>query len=135
MPFPSPGDLPNTGIKPRSSTLKADSLPIELPKKPKNSVQPIPFSFCIALKLSRDGVGGQMRKVIGSSWVIHMIFFSYLIFIVYHYNFSHLYTAFVDQLISSGMRKMHLCLAILINVHMQGYSLHFSEAWSPLRVV
>ena len=67
LPLPSPGDLPNTGVKPRSSTLKADSLPIELPKKPKNSVQPIPFSFCIALKLSRDGVVGQMRKVIGSS--------------------------------------------------------------------
>ena len=27
--FPSPGDLPNPGIKPRSPTLKADSLPSE----------------------------------------------------------------------------------------------------------
>jgi len=26
-PFPSPGDLPNPGIKPRSPTLQADSLP------------------------------------------------------------------------------------------------------------
>ena len=25
--FPSPGDLPNPGIEPRSSTLQADSLP------------------------------------------------------------------------------------------------------------
>ena len=30
---PSPGDLPNTGIKPRSPTLQADSLPFELPGK------------------------------------------------------------------------------------------------------
>ena len=30
-PFPSPGDLPNTGIKPRSVALQADSLPSELP--------------------------------------------------------------------------------------------------------
>ena len=30
-PFPSPGDLPNTGIKPRSPTLQADSLPAETP--------------------------------------------------------------------------------------------------------
>ena len=30
MPFPSPGDLPNPGIKPRSPTLEADSLLPEL---------------------------------------------------------------------------------------------------------
>ena len=29
LPFPSPGDLPDPGIKPRSSALQADSLPIE----------------------------------------------------------------------------------------------------------
>ena len=34
--FPSPGDLPNPGIKPRSPTLQADSLPAEPPGKPKN---------------------------------------------------------------------------------------------------
>ena len=28
-PFPSPGDLPNPGMKPRSPTLQADSLPAE----------------------------------------------------------------------------------------------------------
>ena len=31
---PSPGDLPNPGIKPRSPALQADSLPYELPGKP-----------------------------------------------------------------------------------------------------
>ena len=34
LPFPSPGDLPNPGIKPRSSALQADSLPTELQGKP-----------------------------------------------------------------------------------------------------
>ena len=34
LPFPSPGDLPNPGIEPGSSTLQADSLPTELPQKP-----------------------------------------------------------------------------------------------------
>ena len=29
LPFPSPGDLPHPGIKPRSPTLQADSLPPE----------------------------------------------------------------------------------------------------------
>ena len=28
-PFPSPGDLPNPGVEPRSPTLQADSLPAE----------------------------------------------------------------------------------------------------------
>ena len=35
-PFPSPGDLHNPGIEPRSLTLQADSLPAEPPGKPKN---------------------------------------------------------------------------------------------------
>ena len=33
-PFPSPGDLPNPGIKPRSPILQADSLPTEQQQKP-----------------------------------------------------------------------------------------------------
>ena len=41
LPFPSPGDLPDPGIKPRSPTLQADSLPSE----PRGS----------------PGVGGRMR--------------------------------------------------------------------------
>ena len=32
--FPSPGDLPDPGIKHRSSTLQADCLPTELPGSP-----------------------------------------------------------------------------------------------------
>ena len=35
-PFPSPGDLPNPGIEPRSPALQADSLPTEPPGKPQN---------------------------------------------------------------------------------------------------
>ena len=34
QPFPSPGDLPDPGIKTGSSTLEADSLPSEPPGKP-----------------------------------------------------------------------------------------------------
>ena len=37
QPFPSPGDLPNPGIEPRSPVLWADSLPTEPPGKPKNT--------------------------------------------------------------------------------------------------
>ena len=34
LPFPSPGDLPDPGIKPGSPALQADSLPSEPPGKP-----------------------------------------------------------------------------------------------------
>jgi len=35
--FPSPGDLPNPGIEPRSPALLVDSLPAEPQEKPKNT--------------------------------------------------------------------------------------------------
>ena len=35
--FPSPEDLPNPGIEPRTPTLQADFLPAEPPGKPKNT--------------------------------------------------------------------------------------------------
>ena len=34
LPFPSPGDIPNTGIEPGSPALQADSLQSEPPGKP-----------------------------------------------------------------------------------------------------
>ena len=37
QPFPSPGDLPNPGIEPRSPALQADSLPAEPQWKLKNT--------------------------------------------------------------------------------------------------
>ena len=37
--FPSPGNLPNLGIKPRSPALEADSLPTEPPGKPPVTLQ------------------------------------------------------------------------------------------------
>ena len=37
LPFPSPGDLPNPGIEPRSSEFQADSLLCEPSGKPKNT--------------------------------------------------------------------------------------------------
>ena len=40
LPFPSPGDLHNPGIKPRSPTLQADSLPAEPQGKPKGVYNP-----------------------------------------------------------------------------------------------
>ena len=43
LPLPSPGDLPNPGIKPRFSALQADTLPYKPPGKP----LPIPYIVSI----------------------------------------------------------------------------------------
>ena len=37
--FPSPGDLPNSGIEPGSPAFQADSLPSEPPGKPGESLE------------------------------------------------------------------------------------------------
>ena len=39
LPFPSPGDLPDPGIKPGSPALQAHSLPSEPPGKPDYMIQ------------------------------------------------------------------------------------------------
>ena len=40
LPFPTPGDLPNPGIKPWSPALQADSLPCKPPGKPNSYSSP-----------------------------------------------------------------------------------------------
>ena len=45
LPFPSPGDLPNPGIEPRSPSLQADTLTSEPPGKPPFLIQSN-YYFC-----------------------------------------------------------------------------------------
>ena len=40
LPFPSPGDLPNPGIEPRSPALQADALPSAPPVNPPQKRSP-----------------------------------------------------------------------------------------------
>ena len=56
--FPSPGDLPNPGIKPRSPTLQAESLPAELQVKPICHKKEQNFAICSNI----DGLGGYHAK-------------------------------------------------------------------------
>ena len=53
LPFPSPGDLPNPEIKPRSSTMQADSLPTELPGKPIRPGNSVPRNIFQRIKNTR----------------------------------------------------------------------------------
>ena len=55
LPFPSPGDLPNPGIKPGSPALQEDSLQTELSGKPDGNKDKtvsivLPFSECHIVK-------------------------------------------------------------------------------------
>ena len=61
LPFPSPEDLPNPGIEPRSPAVQADSLPAEPLGKPKfikvkHKTNPAPQSYCPHLQCSVAGV-------------------------------------------------------------------------------
>ena len=46
LPFPSPGDLANSGIKPGAPALRADSLPIEPPGKPSSNMGGSQMAAC-----------------------------------------------------------------------------------------
>ena len=59
MPFPSPGDLPDSGIKPRSPTLQADALISEPPGKFKEQAS---SNFMAAIATCSD-FGAQENKV------------------------------------------------------------------------
>ena len=56
LPFPSPGDLPNPGIEPRSPTLQVDSLLSEPPGK-SNSAKDLVSSFPSKYKHPRTNKG------------------------------------------------------------------------------
>ena len=61
LPFPSPGDLPDPGIKPRSPALQADALTSETPGKPKEdilvNVNNVPYSSVLCIPQ------GSMRRL------------------------------------------------------------------------
>ena len=50
LPFPSPRDLPNSGIKPGSAALQVDSLPSESPGKPPRQMYEITYMWNIKRK-------------------------------------------------------------------------------------
>ena len=56
LPFPSPGDLPDPGIKPGSPTPQADSFPSEPPGKPLEV-------YKILLKGNIKTQGGHIQRI------------------------------------------------------------------------
>ena len=60
LPCPPPGDRPNPGIKPRSLTLKADSLPSEPSGKPKDT-SVVSLSLMQGIFLTQESNGGLLH--------------------------------------------------------------------------
>ena len=77
-PFPSPGDLPNLGIEPRSPSLQVDSLPAEPQGKPKNTgVGSLSLLQCISptQELNRD--------LLHCKWILYQLSYKVVIFFLY----------------------------------------------------
>ena len=55
LSFPSPGDLLDPGIEPRSPALQADSLPTELPGKPQRTVRCLEFHTYLISFVAKRG--------------------------------------------------------------------------------
>ena len=73
MPFPSPGDLPDPGIEPRSPALQVDALPSELLMKPMNNLDSILKSRDITLPTKVHVVKAMVFPVVMygcESWTI-----------------------------------------------------------------
>jgi len=65
LPFPSPRDLPNSGIKPRSPALQVDSLPDEPQGKPKNTG--VGSSLLLWIFLTQE----LNRGLLHSRWILY----------------------------------------------------------------
>ena len=76
LPLPSPGGLPNPGIKPRSPTLQADALPFEPPGNPHKKTKQNPKCKCarpLENSARQAGVRGQLTilSLSGKRWYVH----------------------------------------------------------------
>ena len=65
LPFPSPGDLPNPGIEPRSPALQADALTSEPPGKPSHHY----LHYLHHSLTSGQKTGGIQSRLLTENWI------------------------------------------------------------------
>ena len=75
LPFPSPGDLPDPGIEPRSPALQADALTSEPPGKPK--IVFVVAYFYSELKIPYISLHTVLSSVLTSFHFFILLLFSY----------------------------------------------------------
>ena len=69
LPFPSPGDVPDPGIEPRSPTLQADDLTSEPPGKPKELYKKDPHDHDgVIIYLEPDILECEVKWALGNKW-------------------------------------------------------------------
>ena len=80
LPFPSPGDLPDPAIEPRSPTLQADTLPSKPPGKPKDvkgktafhGMDLIHVRLCSVIKKQQTMIDTQVDGKITNGYLLHV---------------------------------------------------------------
>ena len=82
QPFPSPGDLPNPGIKPRSPTLQVDSLPAE----PQGKLFP-----------KEGGKEGVLERIPTS--LVRLFFFKFCLFVCFMWSIFKVFIEFITILL------------------------------------
>ena len=96
LPFPSPGDLPDSGIEPRSPALQADSLPSEPPGKPLTWYRPIQMSTAQVLS-----VGQQLATSNSEDYQVHLLVRRCNLHRLVYSSFRH------AQLLSPSVTNLH----------------------------
>jgi len=75
LPFPSPGDLPDLGIEPRSPAVQVDSLPSELYKSPSHIHKWMLFSLWLRLFILFGVISPFFSSsILGTYWPGEFIF-------------------------------------------------------------
>ena len=74
LPFPSPGYLPDPGIKPRCPALRSDALPSEPPGNPKEKHKKVQFSRFNSIKeLKETGTRTVSFNIHLLVWTLHLV--------------------------------------------------------------
>ena len=125
LPFPSPGDLPNPGIEPRSPALQADALPSWATRE-----------ACISTGGSVPPHCHQCLSVFIFSHFCRCMLVSHWLYCVFHERkaTSVLFVAMLCYAMLSHFSRVRLCVTPQTAAHQASPSLGFSrqEHWSGL---
>ena len=93
LPFPSPGDLPNSGMEPRSPALQADALPSEPPGKLPDFPQKNSFKMLPSSPINRNNPliseyyrALEIKKEYSSCIYICIYLYTHIPFFLNHYS-------------------------------------------------
>ena len=86
QPFPSPEDLPNPGVEPRSPILQTDSLPAESQGKPKNT-----GVDSLSLLQGIFPTQEQNSGLLHCRWILYQLSYFYIFYLCIIYTHKYIY--------------------------------------------